>query len=483
MLAEDEIAGRVANTETASSEGDWGELLRPRYLVSTVMLCLGVALFAFNEFFVSTAMPSAVNALGRPWLLAWVFTFYLVFAIVGGALAAYMKQRFGARVTLVAATIVFIIGTLSACFASHWSHLLIGRVLQGVGEGITIAICYALIPELFPKSLVPKVFGSEAIAWAAAAFGGPLLAGVLTEYVSWRAAFASSLPAAVIFVALVLALVPRANRSDTAYAPIPGLRLVLIGMGVLLISVSSAMTGRFVIVVLLLLAFGSFLLFVRLDRQNAHAILPRDAFSAKRLPGTGLWVILLMPLAGSAGAVYLVYGLQSIWGLGPAEAGIASAVMALSWSFVAILVASIKSMETRNRLVFSGAATQAVGIFMIAIAFRTDQFWLIYPSQCIVGVGFGLSWGTLSQLLMDRAPDSERDKTSALLPTVQSAGYAIGGAVFGLIANLFGLRDGLAGAEIRGVLLPVFVAGLLIAVISALLSYRTVRASATVTSR
>ena len=50
-------------------------------LASIIMLCLGVALFAFNEFFVSVALPSAIAELGKPWLLAWAFSLYLVFAI------------------------------------------------------------------------------------------------------------------------------------------------------------------------------------------------------------------------------------------------------------------------------------------------------------------------------------------------------------------------------------------------------------------
>lgn len=71
----------------------WADLMRPRYLVSTITLCLGVALFAFNEFFISTALPTAVDDLGGAALLSWAFTLYLVFAIVGGMVAANLKQR------------------------------------------------------------------------------------------------------------------------------------------------------------------------------------------------------------------------------------------------------------------------------------------------------------------------------------------------------------------------------------------------------
>jgi MFS family permease len=457
------------------SAGDgWRDLLKPRYFASTVMLCLGVALFAFNEFFVSVALPSAVAELGKPWLLAWAFSLYLVFAIIGGAMAAYLKGRFGGRVTLVAATIVFLAGTIIASLATHSSHLVVGRLLQGFGEGITIALCYALIPVLFPKALVPKVFGSEATAWATAAFGGPLIAGILTQYVSWRAAFASSLPAAVLFILLVLFLVPRQPKADENTTPVPLFRLIMIGVGILAISICGLTDSRPAIAALLAVAAVSFLVFLKADKRNAHTLLPADAFSTRALPGAGLWVILLMPFVGSAGAVYLMYGLQGIWGLTPAEAGLASAILALAWSFTGILVASIKSLETRNQLIALGPLLLATGTGGIVTAITLDTLWLVYPSQVVVGAGFGVSWGTLSQLLMDCASEADRDKTSTLLPTLQSTGYAIGGAVFGLLANVAGLREGLSADALRSVLLPVFVTAFAIALVVVIFGWRTV---------
>jgi MFS family permease len=483
MTLENAFCDDEAVVVDEESQTGWSDLLTSRYLASTIMLCLGTALFAFNEFFVSVALPSAVAELGQPWLLAWAFSLYLVFAIVGGAMAAYLKGRFGARTTLVGATVVFFVGTVLASLASHSSHLVIGRLLQGFGEGITIALCYALIPVLFPKALVPKVFGGEAIAWAAAAFGGPLIAGILTQYVSWRAAFASSLPAAMLFIPLVLILVPRHTKRDEDEVPVPLFRLALIGAGIMAIAVCGLMDSSIGIVTLLALAFMSLGLFMRTDRRSKYAILPRHAFSSSVLPGPGLWVILLMPFAGSASAVYLIYGLQGIWGLEPAAAGLASAVMALTWSFTAILVASVKSPDIRKRLIAFGPILLATGIAGIVTAVQLDLLWLVYPSQMVVGAGFGMSWGTLSQLLMDNAGSEERDKTSALLPTLQSTGYAIGGAVFGLFANVAGLREGLTGEALRPVLLPVFVAAFAIALICMIFGWRTVFSSPATPSR
>lgn len=459
------------------AEGRWRDLLTPRHLASTIMLCLGVALFAFNEFFVSVAMPSAIKELGKPWLLAWAFSLYLVFAILGGAMAAWLKGRFGARMTLVGSSVIFLAGTLMASLATQSGVLVIGRLLQGFGEGIVIALCYALIPVLFPKSLVSKVFGSEAIAWAAAAFGGPLIAGLLTQWISWRASFAASLPAGILFVALVLVLVPREGRRMVQADTVPLLRLVTVGAAILAISLCSVTNSPVIMGALLLAAIAAFSLFLGTDRRSRQSILPRNAFSRGRLPGPGLWVTLLMPLSSSAGAVYLIYGLQGIWHQTPAEAGLVSALMALSWSFTAIGVASIPSADLRNRLIAIGPGLLAVGVGGLVVTMVLDVVWLVYPSQVLVGAGYGACWGTLSELLIARSEAAEKDKTSALLPTLQSTGYAIGGASYGLLANLSGLREGLAGQPLREVLMPLFVVAFVLTLVSVFFGWRTVKAA------
>ena len=158
-------------TDQSESTGRWAEVFGPRYATVTLILCLGVALLAFNVFLTSTALPTAVQELNGVALISWALTLFLVFAIMGGAGAALLKQLLGARVALLSAAAVFMAGSLVCAGASNMETVLIGRILQGLGEGVVAAICFALIPELFPSRLVPKVFGMQAVVWAVAAFG------------------------------------------------------------------------------------------------------------------------------------------------------------------------------------------------------------------------------------------------------------------------------------------------------------------------
>src|SRR5690606_22095897 len=126
-------------------EARWAEIFGPRYLPATTILCLGVALFAFNAFLSSTALPSAVNELQGVELISWATTLYLVFAIVGGAGAVIVKERLGSRWALLSMALVFMAGSLIAATAAGMPQVLVGRAVQGLGEGVVAALCFALI--------------------------------------------------------------------------------------------------------------------------------------------------------------------------------------------------------------------------------------------------------------------------------------------------------------------------------------------------
>jgi len=150
-----------------------------------------------------------------------------------------------------------------------------------------------------------------------------------------------------------------------------------------------------------------------------------------------------MPVAQAATTVYLNITIQHLWGYGPTMAGYVSALMALSWSGSAVLVAGIVRPEMQRRLIRIGPFLLALGLLGVMAALATGQPWLLMLCQVLIGAGFGISWAFLSQAVMEAARPGERDSASALLPTLQSGGYAVGAAVAGLIANEAGMAAAL----------------------------------------
>jgi MFS family permease len=427
-----------------SEPGGWLDLLSRGYLATTLMLSMGVALFAFNGFFVSTVLPSAIAEIGGGHLIAWSVSLYLIGSIVAGVTAAQLKQRFGARRVLIAATLVFLAGTLTAAMASTMEQVLLGRVGQGLGEGVVAAICYALIPALYPSRLVPKVFGVEALVWTCASFGGPFAAGWLAESFSWRTAFLINLPFGIVFLLLALLTAQAREEAGARSGGLPLSPLVLLSVGLLSILSSSVMAEPLVSVVLVVFGLSLLVASVRRDRMLPMLpmrLMPEDAFGLSSTVGAGLWLVLLMPVAQATSGVYFVFGLQHGFGFGPLAAGGLGAISAMSWSLVAVLVAHVGTERARRQAIEAGPLLQCGGMVLVAIGFQQEALALIVTGQIVVGAAFGTSWAFLSQMLMEASKSAERDKTSGLIPTLQSAGFAIGAAFAGLAGNSLGLGE------------------------------------------
>ncbi|MCC6716680.1 MAG: MFS transporter [Acetobacteraceae bacterium] len=434
---------------TRPDPADWSALWRPPHLAPVAMLSLGIGLYAFNTFLVAAALPSAVLEIGGAALYAWASTLFLVSAIVGGAGGAALKARLGARGGLLLGGAAFLAGTLACGLAPAMPVLLLGRALQGAGEGVVAAISYALIPALFPQRLVVRVFAVEAVVWALAGFAGPVVGGLLTQAVSWRAAFLVNAPVALVFLALVLAVVKPALAGGVA-VPAPLLRLAALGGGILLVA-SSSLAGNVLAAAGLVTAGGAALaLVVVLDRRRADSLLPRDAFRPGVALGAGLLVVLLMPVAHSFVLVHLTFALQQGWGFSPTAAGAMFALGPMAWSGAMLVVANIRHPGMAAFGIRYGPVLLGIGIAGQLAAVLAGAPWAMLPFLAATGAAFGIGWAFLSVAVMQAAGPGERDRAAGLVPTAQSAGYAIGAALAGLAASAAGLDGSTATGTARG---------------------------------
>ena len=160
-------------------------IFSPDRAAGTLALMLGVGSHAINGFVTTAVLPDIIRDLGGQDRAFWVFSSFEMMAILAGCLTGAAKVKFGARLPFLLATLLLAGGSVLAGLSTSLEGLIAGRALQGFGEGMIIALCYALIPDLFPQTLVPRVFALLAGVWALAAGLGPVSAGLLSELWSW----------------------------------------------------------------------------------------------------------------------------------------------------------------------------------------------------------------------------------------------------------------------------------------------------------
>lgn len=434
------IVPRTRGDSEAADRKGFQRLLLGDLAPACYLIALGVAIQALSFFMVLTALPTTVADIGGARLIAWVSTAFMIASITAGAAGGLIKQRLGTRRTLTVCVLVFCAGTVLATAAPSMPVILAGRVLQGLGEGLIIALAYTLVQELFPKPLVARVMALISLVWSASAVFGPLLSGLILEAFGWRYVFGAALVPAIAFAALIPFAIPQSlgNRSSGL---LPFGRMAILGLGITLIGLTAQGYQAGGIAALLTAAFVLFALVISYDRRQNVRLFPRTAFGVSRAVGLGYWMILFMPLASAAFHVFVPLMMQHLHGFSPMGAGYFATLTTFAWTLAALSVSRVQNQALILRIIRQGPINLAIGCILVWVGFSYDALIPIALGLMFSGSGFGLSWAFMVQALARHAEPAEKDQTTGLIPVIQSSGYAIGAAVAGLLANLSGLSD------------------------------------------
>jgi len=118
-----------------------------------------------------------------------LFTLTMAALMIPGA---KLTDIWGRKVCFIAGLVIYGAGALLAAVAQNLTTLTIGySLLEGIGSALLIPPIYILVTVLFDDlSTRAKYFGVVSGAAGFGAAAGPLIGGLITSYVSWRASFA-----------------------------------------------------------------------------------------------------------------------------------------------------------------------------------------------------------------------------------------------------------------------------------------------------
>ncbi|MSP82330.1 MAG: MFS transporter [Alphaproteobacteria bacterium] len=415
----------------------WRDLLFGRWAPVAWTLSLGTGMHATAWYILATALPSAVADVGGAHLVSWIVSIYLIASIVSGSASGLLKARLGSRPLLLAATAVFIAGTVLAAGAPTMWLVIVGRVLQGAGEGVIWAVSAMLVKDLFPLAAVPSMYGVLAVVWALAAVIGPLLSGVLTEAVSWRGALLSMVPFAILYAGMVAFILPPVAPSRAGQR-FPLGRLLVIGLGVVALSVGGTQARVEAAFAALVLAVLIVAVALRADARSAVPLFPRRLLSTRAAAPLGIWILTLMFCAEAAVSVYGALLVQTLFGASPVVAGYVLAIVAFAWTVTALLTARLSGPSADGAIV-AGPLLLVIGLTGLALALDAMSFTGVCVTFAVIGAGFGVAYTFVTQRVLGGAADNESDVTAGALPTLESAGAAFGAALAGLAGNLAGI--------------------------------------------
>ncbi|MCZ2527098.1 MFS transporter [Streptomyces sp. HB2AG] len=210
-------------------------------------LALQNFLLTYNSTAMNVALSAILDDLGTTLtgVQAAISLYSLVvaaFLITGSKLGA----RHGHRRVFVLGAEVFVLGTLLTAFGPSLAYMLVGwSLVQGIGVALMLPALLSLITREFTGADRTRALSALGTVGGIGAAVGPLLGGVFTHYVSWRASF---LMGTVITTVVVLALRrtpgPGPDRAGPR-EPFDAAGSVLSAAGVGLLVVATLLAGRY----------------------------------------------------------------------------------------------------------------------------------------------------------------------------------------------------------------------------------------------
>lgn len=113
----------------------WRELFAGSGVSSLALVCLGVWLHAADGLLVSTTMPAIIQDIGGTRFIPWTVALYEIGSIVAGAACGLTSVRFGVRLPMTVAALLFALGCVISSLAIGMDVFLVGRLFQGLGGG------------------------------------------------------------------------------------------------------------------------------------------------------------------------------------------------------------------------------------------------------------------------------------------------------------------------------------------------------------
>jgi MFS family permease len=357
-----------------------------------------------------------------------------------------LTDRLGRKRCFLLGLSIYGVGAVLSAAAPGLGVLILGNsILEGVGTALLIPPVYILTTVLFDDMKSRALaFGVISGLGGVGAAAGPLIGGLITTGISWRAAFVFQ---AVIIVVIVILgrrihdpLPPDPTRPfDIVGAVLSAAGLILVVMGILAADNNAVLTVILLVIGAAVLA-GFFLWIRHLERIGKEPLLSTDLFH-NRTSNFALvtqnvqWLLLM-------GTSFVVSAyLQVVRGYNAIQTGVIFTAATLG-----ILVSSLAAGRLARRfqqrtLILSGFATTIVGVVVLLVVVKgSPSPWAFSPGLLLIGLGLGVMLTPSVNVVQSAFPDERQGEISGLSRSVSNLGSSLGTAVAGTIL-VSGLTD------------------------------------------
>ena len=376
-----------------------------------------------------------------------VQTAITIFLLVMAALmipGGKLTDRWGRKRCFTAGLIVYGIGALLSAVSPGLGVLILGNsILEGVGTALLIPPVYILTTMLFRDvTSRARAFGIITGMGGVGAAAGPLIGGLITTAISWRAAFVFQAVIVGVIVFLSRSIVDPVAPDPTR--PFDGLGAVLSAAGLVLVVMGVLSADNSIVLMAVLLAIGAlvltaFFVHIRARERNGKDPLLSTGLFRVRTSNLGLvtqnvqWLLLM-------GIAFVVSAyLQVERGYNAIETGVIFTAATGGILVSSLAAERLAKRHAQRTLIIAGFVTTIAGVaILLALVKGSPAPWAFAPGLLLIGLGVGVMLTPSVNVVQSAFGEHLQGEISGLSRCISNLGSSLGTAVGGtiLISNL-----------------------------------------------
>jgi MFS family permease len=367
------------------------------------------------------------------WVVNAFFLTLALFAAPGGRLGDY----YGHREVLLVALLVFALGSLSATVSQGFVWLVVSIAVAGIGASTLYPASAAMIANRVSLDGRGDALGKYSAIGASVFVLGPLLAGVLTEAVSWRAIFGLQCGVGIGLVLVGLFKVDSRAPGHPEPFDVRGLVVLMAGLTALLVALMQALTwGWDSPATITLFAVGVVVVgaFYLLELRTSHPLLDMGLLRRQFLRGI-VFAMFTAQFVITGFIIYIATYFQHVLGYGPLLAALAMVPAMLATPAFNVIAGRATDRVGARLPAILGYLVTAVAFAWLAIFVDNDSYPLLLPGLLVLSTSFSPMFTSLLTGLSNAVAADERGDANALVLTVRWIGAAAGTMVCGVIIH------------------------------------------------
>ena len=358
---------------------------------------------------------------------------YSVFLLVVGVmipLSAYISRRFSARTIFFFSLIIFLLGSGICYFSNSLTVLIIGRILQAIGNGIIMPYVQILLLRTIPEEKWQTYMGLYGLVIAIAPVLGSFIGGFVITLYGWRELFSFFTVATIILLVLGIFFVK--DNTPTEDYPLDCLSVILsvIGCaGVMLGFTNVADYGftHYLVILPIIIGIITLILFVKRQPKLKKPLINLSILKNKYfLVGTTFICILFSCLNGCTALIPIF-----IQGVAYNSAIISASVM-LPGGLMIIVFNIIGPLLTNRigikKVLIMGCIFSIIGYATMMFYTQDSSFEFMAITQTIRLIGTGLALMPATTWTLTMVSDKVEDGT-AVNNTLRQIFAAIGSSI------------------------------------------------------